>query len=362
MRNNIFNRNNMKNTFFINVVLLLSMLTIATGCEKDTEPENFPPVLTTNAAQDIYRQGATLSGSIKVGKNIIVEECGILISNYESMAEPTEYKADVADDGTFSVKVSGLNDGATYFYCSYAKSGAKYGAGALYAKGDVKSFTTAPNANPVLGNTVVSSISYTGLDVSAEILDDGGEDIVSALFYYKQTDGDIDADKLIETKDAIVLASISGTTMAAKITGLQSGRRYAICPVAGKSHGDVVYATTTQSTIAFVSTAVVDSTTRIASAEILNEGTSGVKEVGFCYSTENKEPTISNKSVKATLMSNQFSGMLTDIFVKQTYYVRAYAIENNGTVRYSERSTELYISDSGNDGPGDNDNPFPIIR
>ena len=68
------------------------LLLLAAGCEKDTEPTNFAPKLSTGEASEIYRVGATLSGSVQKSEGILVKECGILYSTIQSMAEYEEVK------------------------------------------------------------------------------------------------------------------------------------------------------------------------------------------------------------------------------------------------------------------------------
>ena len=90
------------------MLLLLSL----TGCEKDTEPSNFAPALTTGGASDIYRVGATLSGSINRSEATVVQEYGILLSELKSMAEYNELKA-TDGNNSFSLQVQNLQPGKT---------------------------------------------------------------------------------------------------------------------------------------------------------------------------------------------------------------------------------------------------------
>ena len=65
------------------------LLLLLAGCEKDTEPTNFAPKLSTGEASEIYRVGATLSGSVQKSEGILIKECGILYSTIQRSEEHT---------------------------------------------------------------------------------------------------------------------------------------------------------------------------------------------------------------------------------------------------------------------------------
>lgn len=117
-------------------LIICSLLLVMAACEKDTEPANFAPKLATGEATNIYRTGATLSGSMEKAEGVVVKEYGVLYSTLQSMAEYTEVKVGTDNEGKFSVQLQALEPGKTYYYCSYANSGYSI------AKGETKSFTT----------------------------------------------------------------------------------------------------------------------------------------------------------------------------------------------------------------------------
>ena len=92
-------------------LLLCTLLLLMTACEKDTEPSNFAPGLSTGAVSEVYRMGATLSGSVRKSEGTVVKDFGILYSELQSMVEYTEVKATTADPVSFSVSVQGLEPG-----------------------------------------------------------------------------------------------------------------------------------------------------------------------------------------------------------------------------------------------------------
>ena len=137
-------------------LIICSLLLVMAACEKDTEPANFAPKLATGEATNIYRTGATLSGSMEKAEGVVVKEYGVLYSTLQSMAEYTEVKVGTDNEGKFSVQLQALEPGKTYYYCSYANSGYSI------AKGETKSFTTVESKTPVFSDLQVSGTDGEG--------------------------------------------------------------------------------------------------------------------------------------------------------------------------------------------------------
>lgn len=101
-------------------LIICSLLLVMAACEKDTEPANFAPKLATGEATNIYRTGATLSGSMEKAEGVVVKEYGVLYSTLQSMAEYTEVKVGHRQEGKFSVQLRHWNPVRHIYYCSYA--------------------------------------------------------------------------------------------------------------------------------------------------------------------------------------------------------------------------------------------------
>ena len=319
--------------------IILASLCLA-GCTKDTDPVNPAPQLTTGAATEVNRIGATLSGSLSSMPASDIREYGIMVSVLQSMSEPSIYPAKNIQNGNFSVNVLGLEHGRTYYYCSYAASGATYSDGtAQYVTGNVQNFTTLQNGVPIFADPVISNIGYSGFDITASILDNGGSDIQMAGFIYTEAEGDLSNLTVMSQNAVSVFCDAADMTINGIIKDLKSGKRYAIRPYAvsdGVGYGKINFVTTNMSSTPLVSSARIDSVSVTASASILAQGTNGISEVGFCYSSENAAPTIYNMSVRADMADN-FSAALTNLQNGVQYYVCAYAKENaTGQYYYGE--------------------------
>lgn len=90
--------------------------------------------ITTGEATDITTDGATLSGVVSNATGLI--GCGFIYGTSSDMSSLNNKRISTASDGIYSISVSNLQHGTTYYYCAYAIIGGeeKYG--------EVRSFTT----------------------------------------------------------------------------------------------------------------------------------------------------------------------------------------------------------------------------
>lgn len=222
--------------------LLLGALVMLSAACKEEEPLVIAPTAITGEASDIYRLGATLSGNIQNPNNASVKEVGIQFSELESMAEYKAYRSEHSVGNTYSVSIGSLTPGKSYYYRAYASSGASM------VKGEIKSFTTTESNVPVFGDVRVSGVSERSVDISVEILDEGGSDLVLSGFCLRVGGGEP------TTQDMVSNAMPEGSTLRASIKGLTPGEVYSIRPYAvnssGVGYGKTVIANTNEPTVA----------------------------------------------------------------------------------------------------------------
>ena len=318
----------------IQYLLLGSLMMFLAACEKDTLPTQFAPSVTTGNATDIYRKGAVLSGSIQLTGTATAKNYGILFSELESMAEFTEY---AVTDGSkdFSVSLSALTPGTTYYYCAYAHSGYSI------VKGAVKSFSTKESNAPIFSAINLLSKDEVSCKVSASLLDEGGSDIfLSGFCWAKAGEGEPTADSHGQ------IATIRNGVMSAEITGLEPETDYLVRAYASNSTG-VGYSESVRITTDAAQTPILSAITQTGSsnfsvsveAQIINEGTSAITAVGFCWSTEKQEPNIDDSHIELTEQwkngKTTLNHTLSELTPNTTYYIRAYATNDVGTT-YSE--------------------------
>ena len=315
----------------LSYILLCGLMLILSACEKDTESSNFAPVVTTGTASNIYRMGATLSGSITLTETNTAKEYGILFSELESMAEYDEYP--VKDGSTsYSVLIQNLEPGETYYYCAYASSGYSI------AKSQIKSFTTTQSNAPVFNEVILQSKDEKSCAVSVELLDEGGSELLMTGFVWAEAGS---GEPTI--KSNVVNVEPQGSRMSATIKGMEPNKTYLVRAYAvnaqGVGYSNSISVTTNTATVPFLSNITRVDSTEVSitlKASVVDAGLGDVTKFGFCYSSESKEPTTAHLVVENVEGdSKEFSALIDGLKTETTYYIRAYAINEKGT-GYSE--------------------------
>ena len=314
----------------LSYILLCGLMLILSACEKDIESSNFAPVVTTGTASNIYRMGATLSGSTTLTETNTAKEYGILFSELESMAEYDEYP--VKDGSTsYSVLIQNLEPGETYYYCAYASSGYSI------AKSQIKSFTTTQSNAPVFNEVILQSKDEKSCAVSTELLDDGGSELLMTGFVWTEVGS---GDPTI--KSNVVNVEPQGSRMSATIKGMEPNKTYLVRAYAvnaqGVGYSNSISVTTNTATVPFLSNITRVDSTEVSitlKASVVDAGLGNVTKFGFCYSSESKNPT-TDHLVAENIQGNteEFSALIENLNPETTYYFRAYA-ENEKGVGYS---------------------------
>ena len=315
----------------LSYILLCGLMLILSACEKDTESSNFAPVVTTGSASNIYRMGATLSGSITLTETNTAKEYGILFSELESMAEYDEYP--VKDGSTsYSVLIQNLEPGETYYYCAYASSGYSI------AKSQIKSFTTTQSNAPVFNEVILQSKDEKSCAVSTELLDDGGSELLMTGFVWSEAGS---GEPTI--KSNVVNVELQGSRMSATIKGMEPNKTYLVraygVNAQGVGYSNSIRVTTSTATVPVLSDILCTDSTDVSvtiQSTIIDAGLGEVTKFGFCYSSESKNPT-TDHLVAENIQGNtkEFSALIENLKPETTYYFRAYAVNEKGTA-YSE--------------------------
>ena len=318
----------------ISYLLLCVMMLLVTACEKDTMPATFAPEVTTGTATNIYRKGATLSGTIDNVETTVLERYGILFSELKSMVEYKELSVDTGEKD-FEFLVQDLKPGATYYFCAFAYSGYSM------VKGEIRSFTTSESNAPVFSDLKVMDYDSNSISLSTEILDDGGSELMLSGFCWIEGEGKmptfIDHIKNVEAENmnlSVVLSDLTPNTV-------YRVRAYAATSK-GVGYSDVVTVRTGAAIVPTLADIVASDSTMqsITVASHVNDlGTGSLTEVGFCYSTNNANPNKDEHSTITTAIPSghdEFKTTIEGLVAGTTYYIRAYASNEYGTGYSSE--------------------------
>lgn len=320
----------------LQLISILFLATLLLACEGDTLPFNIPPTLTVSEATDIYRKGATISGTYtKANDKVGIETFGLYYATNSMLGDADSILATTEElqAGSYTITLNNLTPATTYYYATFASSGFSI------VKSDIKQFRTSDTTEPKLGEVATSNITRTSFDVSSSILDDGGSDITIRGFLVREAPSDISS---LGFEDRQVRVE-SGADFNTTINDLTPSTRYAVCAYAmsAKAYGfsEIRYITTANQNVPILSGVTANTTSfaheLLVSASVVDEGTATVTERGFVYSTDMLEPTLDNTKVVAQGNNESFSATLKNLSSDQTIYIRAYAKSNDG-IGYGE--------------------------
>lgn len=205
---------------------------------------------------------------------------------------------------------------------------------------NVPHFIGMTNA-PSVSTSACSGTTQTQTTGNGNITNTGGENATVRGFCYLQgTSGDP------TTANSVVSQSGSfGTgTFSLNITGLSLGTSYRVRAYAtnsaGTGYGTTVDVTTSSAVAPTVTTQAVSNisyTTATGNGNVTSDGGATITERGVCWNTTGT-PTTSNSKATSAGTTGAFTASMTGLQSGTTYYVRAYAINAQGTSYGSEVS------------------------
>ena len=285
-----------------------------------------PAQVQTMNATEITTSQATLNGYITSKGNSDITKCGFYFGTTENPEQ--KYEVEYESDN-FSITVTDLTDGATYYYCAYATN----------AKGEVRGEVVGFNAQTALAPTVKTG-DATGVElyqsvINGEIISDGGAVVTECGFYFGNA---------ANPTQKYPVANNENGLMSRIMTSLSEGTTYYYIAYAinskGESKGEERSFTTVPITVPEVSThevTDVTETTAKVSGRLNSTGRSSNLTVGFVYDTTEK-PVLDRClgfSSDTASINKVFETRLTSLTKGTTYYVRSYATNEKGTT-YSD--------------------------
>lgn len=242
----------------------------------------------------------------------------------------TTVAAQMNSEKTFSVSVTGLEKGTTYFVRAYGKNtiGLQFSSNEL-------SFTT------IASKTAVSTSAVTQTDVvngkaqfNGEITEVGSPVYSEKGFCYNKNG----EPTINDTK--VTVSGTSGGAYSYSCAGLSSNTTYYVKAYAIQS-GKVLYGTAVTFSTDLSKTSVttsqatdVKSSSATLNGAIAKVGSPAYTEKGFCVSQTESYPTINSTKYKVSDAggAGNFSYPLTGLSYGERYYFRTYAIQNGEAV------------------------------
>jgi hypothetical protein len=301
-----------------------------------TTLQMLPAIVSTTAATGILATSAVLGGNVSSDGNNTVTENGVC---YSLTQNPTTANTKIAmgsGTGAFSNSVTGLTAGTFYYVRAYAINGQGTAYGA-----QINFITSTILMAPTVTTTDASNVGSTSVVLGGNVTSDGSAAVTERGICYSITQNPTTGD----TK----LAIGSGTgAFSYTITGLTQittyyARAYAINSI-GTSYGnEVTFKTGTSLALATISTLAPSSFTinsALVGGNITNDGNATVTERGICYATV-AAPTTNSSKVAVGSGPGTYTTTITGLLSNTTYYVRAYAINSQGTAYGNEVSFKI---------------------
>ncbi len=288
------------------------------------------PEVETEDVTDIQLTSGWLNGLVLFNGNDTTTEYGFCWGEESDLTieESQNVKVEVAEDSTFTYRLSNLQDETKYYVRAYAKNK----IGLVY--GEVKEFTTQSTILAVVVTAEALDVTYTSAKVGGKVEADGGSDVTERGICYSTTKS-----PTIENKKVVLGTGLGSFTT--ELSDLQDGTKYYVRAYAinkkGVSYGETVVFETKAYLLAEVITSTptdITNTSAIVGGTVVSDGGVEVVERGVCYSTT-ENPTIADSKIVVDKGLGSFNVTLSSLQDGTKYYVRAYAINKKG-VSYGE--------------------------
>ena len=287
------------------------------------------PTVTTAEVTNIGSDKATCGGNVTDDGTLTVTARGVCYGTEQYPTIEDKLTTNGKGLGEFTSNLTGLSDKTTYYVRAFATTA----AGTTY--GEQKTFRTE-NGIPVVLLSEVGDPTANSVVCKGNVTGDGGVTITERGFCYALTQYPTNTDSHVAIGNGV--GEFTGS-----LTGLSLNSTYYIRAYAINSLG-IGYSEqqsfTTKNGLATVTTGTATTTaTSIAvGGNVADNGGYAVTERGVCYSSTNSEPMITDAFVAGGKGNGEFSVSITGLSASTTYYIRAYATNENG-ISYGEAIT-----------------------
>lgn len=285
------------------------------------------PSVTTNQVTNIGSVKATCGGNVTDDGSLTVTARGICYGTEQQPTIEGTHTTDGKGLGAFTSNMNNLTDKTTYYVRAYATTA----AGTAY--GEQRSFVTS-NGTPVVELKEITEQSAKSIICKGNVTGDGGVSITERGFCYSTS-------QYPTNTDAHVAIGNGMGEFVGSITNLNTNTTYYIRAYAVNSLGvgysaQQSFLTSTGLPTVLTTQATATASTITVNGNVTDNGGFTVTERGLCYSTTNSEPILDTDWGEDGGQGNgSFSVTLYGIPASTTYYVRAFARNENG-VAYGE--------------------------
>jgi hypothetical protein len=296
------------------------------------------PTLFSYPAEDVTKNSAKLVGHVREDNGSAVTERGFYWGN--SLGRMNNKVMAGSGIGEYNQTITGLRNGETYYYRTYAinAKGTTYGELMNFIICEGLPYRLYPHVNETWNVTdnsaeVSGNISVSGLRMATA--DEYGF-VWTTSYFSPQTNINTYAHKVSVTPVEPILPF--GANIQATITGLLPNTQYTIIAYA-KSGGETFYGgykkiKTLDSANSAVTFNISDATNVSYTSATFNVTVAGnvtVTDKGICYDWDSNTPTPEDSKISKGTGTGSFSITMNDLWENWWYYVRPYAIVDGKT-------------------------------
>jgi len=297
--------------------------------EFTTLKTGLPVVLTLNVSE-VTLFTARCDGQVVNDSGLVITQRGVIWDTIESFNYNDNLGKIIGGTGTgqFSCQLTQLLEGKTYFIKAYAVNA----AGTAY--GEVKSFETIPLQLPEVTTDEITQITTSSAKSGGNVTSSGNGTVSARGVCWGTEPSPTLEDCSGFTSDG------SGTgSFTSNISGLSDGIIYYVTAYAtnerGTAYGNQQSFQTVSINLPTVITSAVTSITTTSAqsgGNVTSSGNGSVSARGVCYGTD-ASITLDNCLGFTTNGSGtgSYTSSITGLTPGNTYYVRAYATNENGT-------------------------------
>ena len=224
--------------------------------------------------------------------------------------------------GEFPTRLTGLEPNTTYNCSAFAKND-----GGIGTSGKV-TFTTRDHDLPIVTTSEVENVGTTTASCGGNVMDDGGAEVTERGVCWSTNHSPV----------ATGSHATSGSGMgefACNMNNLAGNTTYYVRAYAknvkGVAYGEEKsFTTLDKPTVSTASVTNIGNTTATGGGNVISNGGATVTERGICWSTSHN-PTISGSHANSGTGTGEFMVSMTNLTPNTTYYVRAYAINSQGS-------------------------------
>ena len=285
------------------------------ACKKST-----PPTVTISNNISVTQTSANVTGEVTNEGSSSVTERGFIYGKQGESRQDTMYCG--SGVGEFPTRLTGLEPNTTYNCSAFAKND-----GGIGTSGKVTFTTRDYNVASVMTGEV-ENVGTTTATCGGNAMDDGGTDITERGVCWATSHTPTVNGSHASAGDGLGEFTCNMTSLSANTTYYV--RAYAK-NVKGVAYGEEKsFTTLDKPTVSTASVTNIGNTTATGGGNVISNGGATVTERGICWSTSHN-PTISGSHANSGTGTGEYSVNMANLTPNTTYYVRAYAINSQGT-------------------------------